>query len=246
MLRVIIILLLFIPLLPAPAYAQSLQYIKITAGTGFAINSGGDIITNAHVVQACQSITIGTDHGDVPAALLASDAAQDLAVLHVPPGSTAAVAPLRWNISDLAVGDAVVVMGYPGQASLTGRYQFRKSSITSLHGPTGEAKWLQLASVAEKGNSGGPVLDTGGNVIAVISGLAMTYKVGQDGKTTPQLIGQSDIAITLTALQDFLRRNQIGYYESASGLVAYGDGALETNAHRFIVSVRCNQGVIAP
>jgi serine protease Do len=217
-------------------------YLKISAGTGFFVNRDGHIVTNAHVVRGCQSINILTKAGERAATLIASDDEHDLAVLKTSDASGIAVAPLRWNIADLKVGDPVNVIGFPGKEGAAGRYSYKKTSIASLEGPAGNPLWIQLESVAKKGNSGGPVLDGTGNVIAVISGLAQTYRVAKDGHLDPAMIGQSDVAITLTTLQDFLHKNAIPYYESASGLVAYADGALEQNALKFTVPVRCVQG----
>ena len=173
--------------------------------------------------------------------MVASDTHRDLAVLKTR-YSGKNIAPLRWNIADLKVGDSVVVMGYPGQLGATGKEQTRKTRVTSLRGPAGEDRWIQLASVASRGNSGGPVLDMAGNVIAVISGMALTYKVGPDGKPMGQALARSDVAITLAALQDFLREHGIGFYESATGNTPSSDGALSRTAHNFIVPVRCIQG----
>lgn len=231
---------------PALAQAATTRYTKISAGTGFMINREGHVVTNAHVVRGCESIRVRTEAGDTPATLIATDARQDLALLHIPDRFTAALAPMRWNIDGLRVGDPVIVMGYPGEAGIHGRYHFKKTTVSALNGPSGEAQWIQLASVAEHGNSGGPVLDTTGNVIAVISGVAITYRVDPQGTITPEQVGQSDVAITLAALQDFLRVQGVSFYESASGLVAYADGVIESNAQQFIVPVQCVQGTVAP
>lgn len=237
----------FLPLLvlfAAPALAQSTVpvLVKISAGTGFFVNRDGDLVTNAHVVKNCRSISVKTISGERTASLRASDPDRDLAILRIA-GDIPGIANLRWNIRDLTVGAPVVVMGYPGQEGVAGRYQFKKSVVRGLNGPTGEPQWLQLDSVAQHGNSGGPVLDTAGNVIAVITGNAMTYRVmtGEGGKRLggPELIGQSDIAITLPVLEDFLRQHHTGYYQSSSGQGSTADRLLEARANRYIVPIRC-------
>lgn len=231
-------------LLAAPALAQQATVpvmMKISSGTGFFINRHGDIVTNAHVVKDCKSISVKTISGERPATLRASDATIDLAVLRVA-GDIPGIANLRWNIRDLKTADEVIVMGYPGQEGVAGKYQFKKSTVTGMQGPTGEPHWLQLHSVAKQGNSGGPVLDAAGNVIAVVTGNAMTYRVmtGQGGRPVadPELIGQSDVAITLPVLEDFLRRHTTTYYQASStGRTA--ERMLEARANRYIVPIRC-------
>ena len=221
-------------------------YMRVSAGTGFFVNKNGHLVTNAHVVQNCQSINILTPVGERPAELVAVDRQHDLALLRVADMGGAANAPLRWNISDVHVGDVVNLIGFPGQAGANGRYTARKTSVVSLEGPASEPLWIQLASVAQKGNSGGPVLDNSGNVIAVVSGIAQTYRVARTGTIDGPPIGQSDIAITLATLRDFLNQNGVSYYESNSGLVAYSDSTLERNALSFIAPVRCIQGRVNP
>ena len=235
--------LLCLALLSTPAHAET-TYLRISAGTGFVINPNGNVVTNAHVVRGCQSIAMHTEHGDLPATLVASDTDHDLAVLNVPGLSATPMAPMRWNISDLKIGDAVTMIGFPGQEGVDGHYTVKKTTVKSLEGPTGEPLWIQLESVAQHGNSGGPVLDSGGNVIGVISAMTQTYRVAQDGHAEPELVSSSDVAITLSTLQDFLRRNSVGFYESSSGLVAYSDNAIEDQALKFIVPVRCVQGTV--
>jgi S1-C subfamily serine protease len=146
---------------------------------------------------------------------------------------------LRWNIRDLQVGDDVIVMGFPGQSGIRAKHEFKKTRVTGLRGPTGEERWIQLESVARQGTSGGPVLDMAGNVIAVVSGVATTYRVAPDGSLSGDAIGRADVAITLAALQDFLRAHGISFYESQSGLVAHSDGLIAERAHDFIVPVHC-------
>ena len=231
-------------LLATPALAQQTVpvLVKVNAGTGFFINRDGDVVTNAHVVNRCKSISVKTLSGERTATLRASDPARDLAVLRVQ-GDIPAMANLRWNIRDLKVGDAVVVMGYPGAEGIAGKYRFSTTRVTGMNGPTGEPNWLQLSSVAEHGNSGGPVLDMNGNVIAVITGNAMTYRMptheGGGRPPEPELIGKSDVAITLPVLQDFLRQYQTGYYQASSGSGSNAVRLLEMRANRFIVPIRC-------
>jgi len=229
-------------LVGSPALAQQ-QFIKYSSGTGFYINREGHVITNAHVVRACQSITVHTAQGDVPASLVASDPARDLAVLKIN-GTPQAIAPLRWNIADVREGTSVWLYGFPGEKGALGQPSFVSTQVVGLKGPSNEPQWLQLKSVAQHGNSGGPVLDATGNVIAVITGIAETYRPATTPGSQPQLVGKADVAITLASLQDFLRLHQVPYYEAASGMVAYAEPILARNAAQFVFPVRCLQGMV--
>ena len=235
MIYTIVLLLVF-----SPAWAQQ-QWVKFASGTAFYIDRAGHLITNAHVVKACESIAVRTPQGEKPVTLIATDTNRDLALLQAdwtPP----AAAPMRWNIKDLGVGDRLYLYGFPGPAGSTGTPSFVRTAVVGMHGPTDEPELLQLASAAQQGNSGGPVLDGSGNVIAVISGRTEIYKVATTTGSKPELIGKSDIAITLAALQDFLSAHQVSYYQSASGLLAYAEPVIARNAAQFIIPIRCIQG----
>ncbi len=226
----------------ASAHAQPQpRMLQVSAGTGFVINPEGNLVTNNHVVRQCRQITVKTPEGEKSATLVATDAEHDLAVLQLSEMGGTRTAPLRWNIDGLTIGEPVTVIGFPGQAGVEGHSSTKKTTVTSLQGPEGQQMLIQLASVAEHGNSGGPVLDRAGNVIAVISGVSQTFWVEKNSNAKPKLVRQADVAITLHALQDFLHANRIPFYESQSS-GAYGEQAIERNALQFILPIRCIQG----
>ena len=232
-------------LAPCALYAAPYSIIATSAGTGFFIDRNGALITNAHIVRQCQSINVLTKAGERPATLTAIDSEHDLALLQVKDMGGSLAAPLRWNISDLKIGDPVYVIGFPGSAGVEGQYTFKNTEVASFQGPLGEPVLIQLGGVVQKGNSGGPVLDGTGNVIAVVTGMALTYATDESGVVQPKLIRQSDVAIPLAPLQDFLKKNAVTYYELASGNGSYSADILTRNALQFTVPVRCVQGVIA-
>ncbi len=235
--------ILFAWFFASSSLAQGVVTYHISSGTGFVINNDGHVVTNNHVVQACKSISVLTIRGEQPATLVARDETQDLAVLktsYVPQR----YAPLRWNISDLRVGDAILMLGFPGNEGAMGKAQFRKSEVTALTGPGGEPQLLQLRNVAAKGNSGGPVLDASGNVIGVITAIAMVYNADANHQAVGEPIRQSDVVITLAALRDFLQAHGIGFYETGSSNVGSGEATVLDTAQHFTVAIRCVQDMV--
>lgn len=223
------------------------QWVQYASGTGFYINNNGDLITNNHVVRSCQSIVVRTPAGDKPASLVAADRQRDLAILRTegaPPGT----APLRWNIKDLRLGDALYMYGFPGETGASGTPTLVRTRLSAIHGPDGQPEWLQLESATQQGNSGGPVLDSSGNVIAVIFGRAEIYEAsltpGSDDQKLGKLVRTAGVAITLAELEDFLKDHMAGYYQSSSGLVAYAEPVIVKNAASFTFPVICTQGTI--
>ena len=213
------------------------KLIHFSSGTGFFVSKDGHIITNNHVVQNCRSIEV-LGAVNSPATLIARDAQKDLAILKIARPSPL-VAPLRWNLESLRVGHKVSILGYPGQAGAQGQLRYSTSQIIGLQGPTGEPQWVQIKPVLEKGNSGGPLLDSTGNVIGVVTGKTQIFQTNTTTGTAPKLIKEADVAITLTELKSFLDRATIRYYQSASGLVQYADTRVNDMARSFVVNVRC-------
>lgn len=242
MTRRALLLSLIAILAASPASAQQ-RWVQYASGTGFYINREGDLITNRHVVRGCQSISVRTPQGDRPAQLITSDEKRDLAILRTqqPPSE---IAPLRWNIEDLRLGDTLYVYGFPGEAGAGGQPTFVRTNLSAIHGPGGQPEWLQMQAATQQGNSGGPVLDSSGNVIAVIFGRAEIYETSRNNSTAPKLIGKSGVAITLAELRDFLTHNMAGYYQSSSGLIAYAEPLIAQNAAKYTFPVLCVQGTI--
>ena len=76
----LVFVLLFVTL---PAFAQQAYLLQLSSGTGFFVNKQGHIITNAHVVRACQSVLVRVEERDRAARIVARDEQRDLAVLQV-------------------------------------------------------------------------------------------------------------------------------------------------------------------
>jgi putative serine protease PepD len=151
---------------------QSVVEIKTDSGegTGFVLNTRGDIVTNEHVVDGAKTIQVLFAGGrEASAHLVGSDPSSDVAVIHVDVPSSA-LAPLTFaDSSRVNVGDAVVAIGSPyGLAGTvtTGIISALDRTITSptRYSITGA---LQTDAAINPGNSGGPLLDAEGHVIGV-------------------------------------------------------------------------------
>jgi putative serine protease PepD len=152
-------------------------------GTGFVLDSKGDIVTNQHVVSGASAITVKFQNGkSAKATLVGSDSGTDLAVIKVDPSATTLVPLTLGDSSTVQTGQAVFAIGSPfglpdsltaGIVSATGR------TITS---PSNKsiANAIQTDAAINHGNSGGPLLDESGNVIGVNSQIE-SQSGGSDG-----------------------------------------------------------------
>jgi serine protease Do len=155
-------------------------------GTGFIIRSDGVIVTNYHVVEHAQRITVITpatansDGQSYPARVIGGDQSADLAILKIDTTGLPTV-PLG-NSSDLLLGERVIAMGYAlalkggptvssGIVSALGRViNAQDPNCTRTACPGGGRKYsdvIQTDAAINPGNSGGPLLDLNGNVVGI-------------------------------------------------------------------------------
>lgn len=224
--------------LAAPAFSQTAR--EISSGTGFFVSNRGYIITNHHVVSGCASAKIRGAVAETQASVVASDEQYDLALLHTDafPGR---IATLRNTTSNIGPGEAVMIMGYPLEHAVTGIYEIAPSSIVSANGPQGEIHWLQFKSVAQKGNSGGPLLDRSGNVVGVVTGKARLLRYNKMA-AREELVRESDIAVSLDILKTFLQGHGVYFRQNASQTFL-SLPRIADQARDYIVNIHCRPQV---
>lgn len=165
---------------------------RVGTGTGFYINRQGHVLTNAHVVDKCRELTISRQGAAaIPASVVKSDASNDLAVLIAAPSP--AVAAFRGG-RPVRAGEAVVVYGYPMTGTLSSGGVVTNGSVSALSGLRDDSRYLQVSAPIQGGNSGGPVLDTAGNVVGIA-----TSSLGSRSRDVPQNVNfalKTDVART--------------------------------------------------
>ena len=144
------------------------QTTSAVSGSGFIITDDGYILTNYHVVEGAETITVTTYGGDsYDAELVGRDESNDIAVLKV---DAKGLAPVTIGDSgDLRVGDEVIAIGNPlGELtfSLTGgRVSALNREITVSNGVTMDL--IQTDCAINSGNSGGALFNMYGEVIGI-------------------------------------------------------------------------------
>ena len=149
---------------------QRAQRAKSTAlGSGVIVSQEGHILTNHHVIAGMTEIRVQlTDGRNLPAALIGSDPASDIAVLRI---DAANIEPLPLGESDdLRVGQQIFAVGNPygldesvtrGIISAKGRQTASDSSI----------EYIQHDAAVNEGNSGGPLMNVRGEIVGINSAI---------------------------------------------------------------------------
>ena len=140
-------------------------------GSGFIISEDGIIVTNNHVIEGADEITvILSDESEHTAALLGRDPKADIAVLKINPKNTK-LSAVNWGDSDaMRVGDWTIAIGNPlglGGTVTAGIL----SAISRDIGGGPYVKFLQTDASINRGNSGGPLFNLDGDVIGINSAI---------------------------------------------------------------------------
>ena len=158
------------------------EYFEIYgSGTGFAVSSEGYILTNAHVVEGADKITVKVDGEDQErdALLIGSDTETDIAVLKV---QGATLHPLMLGDSDtVRVGEYVLAIGNPlstDELANTLTFGIISATTREITIDSYTNTYLQTDAAINFGNSGGPLINMDGLVIGINS--AKTITAGYD------------------------------------------------------------------
>ncbi|HZF35666.1 MAG TPA: S1C family serine protease, partial [Candidatus Angelobacter sp.] len=131
-------------------------------GSGFVIDDAGHILTNEHVVRAAQRVKVRFEsRQEETAAVLATDARRDVALLKIDRAGTAGL-PIGFDPA--AVGDTVYAVGAPLDPTYSATVS---KGIVSGVRELDDETWIQSDVNVQHGSSGGPLLDDRGNVIGM-------------------------------------------------------------------------------
>jgi len=172
------------PELP-PVYEpkKTRKKVGFSSGTGFFISDQGHFLTNFHVIQDSKKVTVLIDGEEVSARLLKKDVSGDVALLKIEKRT------LPVNVGstrEVSRGDEVFTLGYP-LLSLQGQEQ--KASfgrVNALSGIKDDIHFMQIDVPIQPGNSGGPLFNSRGEVIGIVTATLDVFVALRLRRALPQ------------------------------------------------------------
>jgi S1-C subfamily serine protease len=184
------------------------------AGTGMVVTSSGEILTNNHVIEGATNITVkvGSRSQTYPAKVVGNDETDDVALLQIQ-GSVSGLSTVKLgNSSRVTIGQPVVAIG--NALNLPGPPKVTQGTVTAIgrsinvRDGLGHSEQLsnliQTNAALQPGNSGGPLIDAGGNVIGMNTAASADSAIGN----TASNVG---FAIPVDAASAIVQQIQAGH-----------------------------------
>ena len=229
-------------------YSLNPQEVPQGSGTGFIWSDDGHIVTNFHVVQQASRVTVTLQDGSTfDATPIGIDPDKDLAVLKIDPGETKLIPVQPGDSSLLEVGRKVIAIGNPfgldttmtvGVVSALGREidSVSRRKIKDV---------IQTDAAINTGNSGGPLLNTSGELVGVNtaiyspsgarSGIGFAIPINKVNRVVPEVIAYGRVQPHMLGITPI---SQPDYYRKLWGIEGVIVMALEADSEPAMKGMR--------
>ena len=221
------------------------QYVSSGAGSGVILTQDGYIVTNHHVIEDANSITVRTRSCDeYNASLVGFDEQSDLAVLKI--DATGLTPAVLGDSTTLEVGDLAIAIGNPlgelGGSVTSGIISALDREMT-IDGQT--MTLLQTDAAVNPGNSGGGLFNANGDLIGIVNAKSSGENVEGIGFAIPistatdiidELIANGEVTsrptlgVSLYNVEDEMTASQLGVDSTGVYIVQIVDGGAADNA----------------
>lgn len=162
-------------------YSQSDQKQELTTkglGSGVIITDDGYILTNYHVIKDAFGVMVGLQNGELYVAkTVGFDALTDLAVIKI---DVSKLAPIKINYDyKPAVGDLVFAIGNPYNLGQSVTHGIISALGRNTLGKIGYQNFIQIDAPINKGNSGGALINSNGDLVGINS-YSLSQSLGVD------------------------------------------------------------------
>jgi TPR repeat protein len=138
---------------------------SIGSATAFVVTTDGYLVTAAHVIAKAQRVELHRDGKSVAAMVVATDTANDLAILK----AEGVFTPVTVHSSTgVALGAEVCTVGFPNVGIQGITPKATRGNVNSLRGIQDDPRFFQISAQINPGNSGGALIDMTGSVVGVV------------------------------------------------------------------------------
>jgi TPR repeat protein len=187
---------------------------KVASGTGFYVSDEGHIITNQHVIDGCRDMKVHSKGEVLETVKIADDVRNDLALLkisetpsHVFALSDKGAFPLQ----------EIIVAGFPFGDRVSSTLKFTQGIVSSVAGLANDYSQIQIDAALQPGNSGGPILDEYGNVVAVAVAKLSLKKILEDYGVVPE---NTNFGIKASAVRNLMEGNHVPFKSPNTELIS--------------------------
>ena len=183
------------------------EVVKVSSGTGFAVNDTGHLVTNSHVVSGCNRIEVFYRGETYDAKILANDLVNDLALLKSPLVSTK---HFGVKSDDSLLFDDIYAAGFPFGNSYSTSVKVTSRIVSALAGVGDNYSQIQIDAALQPGNSGGPVFDKSGVLVGVVVSKLSLNDVFRKFGVVPE---NQNFAIKANLVANLLRSNSVEFHD---------------------------------
>jgi S1-C subfamily serine protease len=187
------------------------------------------VLTNRHVVVGCATLRVGGKQARV----VSEDANNDLALLRLD-NTVSSVASFREG-RGARIGDKVAVAGYPLRGLLSDGLSMTFGNISALAGIGNDSRLYQISAPVNPGNSGGPLLDSAGNIVGIVTSKLNALRTAKLTGDIPQGV---NFAIKSSVIRLFLDLNNVDY-ETARSSSPKSSTQISAEAQKYTMLVQC-------
>jgi S1-C subfamily serine protease len=193
------------PVPVAKTPVQKDETYKVASGSGFYVSDAGHIITNHHVIEGCKDMKVHSKGNVLETKQIAQDRRNDLALLkttEIPKHSFGLSTESPFPLQD------IVVAGFPFGEKVSSTLKFTEGVISSIAGLGDDYSQIQIDAALQPGNSGGPILDEYGNVVAVAVAKLSLKKILKDYGVVPE---NTNFGVKASAVRNLMEGNGVSF-----------------------------------
>jgi len=178
---------------------------NVASGTGFYVSNKGHIITNHHVIEGCENMKVHSKGKVLETIKIADDKRNDLALLKISQRPSYVFALTDESPFSL---QEIIVAGFPFGERVSSTLKFTQGIVSSIAGLGNDYSQIQIDAALQPGNSGGPILDEYGNIVAVAVAKLSLKKILKDYGVIPE---NTNFGVKASAVRNLMEGNNVSF-----------------------------------